>query len=353
MTEPIQPSRTSAPGATAAGNTSRSTPLKFLSPGWFSAVMGWCGLALAWLRAQPLMGEMAGALALLAGAVALLLFLGLAVASTLRLQRYPEVVQADLNHPVRYGFIAALPASLVLLATLAINLSGAELWSELLWWTGCGLHLWVTLWVVSRAWAGNQAGGLQWQGITPLLIVPAVGNVLAPLGGVALGHTEIAAAQYGIGLLLWPMVLALLLVRVASTGLWPERMLPSSFVLLAPPAVVGLSALQLGAPLLLGWVCWGIAIFHLLWVGRLARRVIALPFSLAHWSLSFPLAAVAALTLRLASPGNVLMVLGPALLALASLVILALSLATWRGLRDGSLLAPEPVAMMVNAPAQG
>jgi hypothetical protein len=28
-------------------------------------------------------------------------------------------------------------------------------------------------------------------------------------------------------------------------------------------------------------------------------------------------------------------------------------LATVRGLRDGSLLAPEPVAMMVNAPAQG
>jgi tellurite resistance protein len=198
-------------------------------------------------------------------------------------------------------------------------------------------------------WAGNQAGGLQWPGVTPLLIVPAVGNVLAPLGGVALGHADVAAAQFGIGLLLWPVVLTLLLVRVASSGLWPQQLLPSGFILLAPPAVVGLSALQLGAPLLVGWMCWGIAVFHLLWVGRLMRRIAALPFSAAHWGMSFPLAAMAALTLRLAGSGGLPAVLATALLALASLVIVALTLATWRGLHNGSLLAPEPVAMLTNA----
>jgi tellurite resistance protein len=41
------------------------------------------------------------------------------------------------------------------------------------------------------------------------------------------------------------------------------------------------------------------------------------------------------------------------LLALASLLVAALLLATVRGLRDGSLLAPEPVASIqpVQAPA--
>lgn len=46
-------------------------------------------------------------------------------------------------------------------------------------------------------------------------------------------------------------------------------------------------------------------------------------------------------------------VLGPALLALASLVIAALTLATWRGLRDGSLLQPEPVAAQQPAAPSG
>ncbi|MBK6852815.1 MAG: C4-dicarboxylate ABC transporter [Burkholderiales bacterium] len=333
--------------------SNQKTPLKHLSPGWFSAVMGWAGLALAWLRAGPLMGDMAGALALVAGAVATLGFLLLAGASVMRLQRYPEAVQADLTHPVRYGFVATFPAALILLASLAVALGGPELWSETLWWAGCTLQLVVTLWVLGRVWLGHQAGGLQWPGVTPLLIVPAVGNVLAPLAGVSLGHGDFAAAQFGIGLFLWPLVTALLLVRVANVGLWPERMLPASFVLVAPPAVIGLSAMQLGAPVLLGWMCWGIAVFTLLWVGRLLRRVAAAPFGLAHWSMSFPLAALSGLTLTLAANGGLLKVLGPAVLALTSLVILALTLATWRGLRAGTLLAPETVAVITKEAAPG
>ena len=38
--------------------------LKFLSPAWFSIVMGLSGLALAWRRAVPLMGEPALALSI-------------------------------------------------------------------------------------------------------------------------------------------------------------------------------------------------------------------------------------------------------------------------------------------------
>ena len=40
-------------------------------------------------------------------------------------------------------------------------------------------------------------------------------------------------------------------------------------------------------------------------------------------------------------------VVAPLLLAFASLVILALSMGTVRGLRDGTLLAPEPVAPII------
>jgi tellurite resistance protein len=67
--------------------------------------------------------------------------------------------------------------------------------------------------------------------------------------------------------------------------------------------------------------------------------------------LSFPLAAFAALTLRLAEPGSALAGFAPVALALASLVIAWLVLATLRGLRDGSLLAPEPVATIQPAAA--
>lgn len=325
--------------------TAAAPPLKFLSPAWFSIVMGLCGLALAWLRARPLMGEPAEGVALVLGALAALVFVALAAGTALRLQRHPEAWREDLRHPVRHTFVATLPVSLILLATVAVALAGPSALANGLWWLGSLGQFGVTLWVLSRWWRGNQAGGLQWAVVTPALIVPIVGNVLVPLAGVPLGHVEWSAAQFGVGLLCWPLVLALLLARIAVQGLWPERLMPSVFIVIAPPAVIGLSALQLGAPAVLAWCCWGIALFSFLWAMPQARRVVAQAFSIAHWGLSFPLAAFAGLTLQLATPGaGLLAVLGPILLALTSIVIVGLGLGTVRGLRQGTLLAPEPVA---------
>ncbi len=331
--------------------TAHPTPLKFLGPPWYAVVMGLCGLALAWHRATPLMGEMAGAAALVIGALAALVFAVLAVGTLLRIRRHPEAWAEDLRHPVRHPFVAAMPISLLLLATVSVALRGPDVLAHGLWWLGSVAQLGVTLWVLSRWWKGNVAGGLQWPTVTPALFIPIVGNVLVPLAGVPLGHAHWSAAQFGIGLLFWPVVLVLLLVRVAVAGLWPERLRPAVFILIAPPAVIGLAALQFGAAEGVAWALWGIAIFTFLWAGSQARAIAAQPFALPHWGLSFPLAALAALTLRLATPGSALAVLGPVLLALATLVVCVLVLATVRGLRDGALLAPEPVAAI--QPAAG
>ena len=334
--------------------TTRPPALQHLAPAWFSIVMGLCGLGLAWLRAEPLMGELAGPIAGLIGVAGLCIFSVLAVASLLRLKRHPQAWAGDRAHPVRHVFMAAMPAALLLLATLAWALlrPGREdqpvLYRliDLAWWAG-SVGLWLaTLWTLTRWWRGNQPGGLVWPVFTPALLIPVVGNVIPPLAGLGLGHGDWAMAQFGLGVLFWPVLLTLMLVRVATQGPWPDRLMPSNLILVAPPAVIGLVLLQAGAPAALGWACWGIGLFMLVWVMTQAQRMLAQPFGLPHWGLSFPLAAYTALTLTLARPGNLLMVLGPVLLAATSLVVLGLLLATWRGLRDGTLLAPEPVASL-------
>lgn len=338
-----------------------STPLKYLFPGWYAVVMGLGGLSLAFHRAAGVMGDSAGAAGLVIGALAALVFATLAVATLLRGQRYPEAWAEDRRHPVRHTFIATLPISLLLLATVGVasglHATAAQPAVAALWWLGSLSQLFVTWWVLARWWRGNGPGGLQWAGVTPALFIPVVGNVLAPLAGVPLGFELWATAQFGVGLLFWPVIQVLLAVRVATQGMWPERLLPTAFIFVAPPAVVGLAALQMGAPPWVGWVLWGMAIFTMLWVATLARRIAALPFGMPHWGMSFPLAAMAALTLRVAptagSGAPAVSMLGVALLALAALVIAALTLATLRGLRDGSLLAPEPAAPIVAAPAAG
>ena len=319
-------------------------PLKHLLPGWYATVMGLCGLSLAWHRATPLMGPWAHRVAWLAGRLAAAVFAVLAVATLLRGWRHPQAWAEDPRHPVRHTFIAALPVAILLLATVALALGAPTTSVAPGWWVGSLAQLGVTVWVLARWFKPPKAGGLQWASATPALFIPIVGNVVAPLAGVPLGHAEWSAAQFGIGVLFWPVVLVLIVVRLALQGPWPARMMPATFIIVAPPAVIGLSALQLGAPVLLAWMAWGVALFCLLWAATLLVQIAQLPFGLPHWGMSFPLAALTALTLRLAEPGTPMAALGLALLAATSLVVLALMVGTWHGLRDGSLLAPEPVA---------
>jgi tellurite resistance protein len=322
-------------------STHRVTPLKYLMPGWFSIVMGLAGLSLAWHRGAPLLGQPAHSVSLAIGGVTLAIFAGLAVLSLLRWRLHPQAVHEDLHHPVRHAFWATIPISVLLLATLWVAHAGPNTGARVLWWLGSLAQLAVTVAVTARWWKGNQPGGLVWAAITPALFIPIVGNVLAPLGGVPLGHAEWSAAQFGVGLVFWPVVLVLIMVRKATAGLWPERLLPTGFIHVAPPAVGGLALLQLGAPVLMGWAAWGAALFFLLWAGTQLKRIVALPFGVPHWALSFPLAAFTALTLRLGDGHPALAAFGLLMLAATSTVVLGLLLGTWRGLRRHSLLVPE------------
>lgn len=337
------------------------TPLAHLSPAWFSIVMGLCGLSLAWHRAAPALGAPAWALAGLAGAAALLVFTALTVASLWRWRRHRAAVLDDLHHPVRHAFFAAVPVSLLLLPTVGLALLGTDSAATPLlrglWWAGALLQLAVTAWVMGR-WLGpaHAEPGALWPGITPVLLIAVVGNVVAPLAGVALGYPGWSAAQLGIGVFFWPVVVTLLLVRRIAHSPLPPRLLPAWCILLAPPAVIGLSLLQLGAPLFVVTMLWGVGAFVFLWLLALVPRLHGQRFGLPWWALSFPLAGFATLTGRLAERQTdaVLLQWGAwGLLALTTVVIAGLVLATLRGLWRGELLVAEPAVPAPPAVAAG
>jgi len=322
--------------------------LEYLAPAWFALVMGWSGLAQAWLRAVDVFGDSALGIGLVAAIFAQIIFAVLCMACIVRLQAHPNAVAADLRHPVRHAFMATFPISILLLASLGINLfwgtsSKLDAVLTFAWCLGSVLEIAATVWVVSRWLKGANDGGIQWATFTPVFFIPVVGNVLAPLGGVSIGLEAWATAQFGVGLLLWPVLLALLFIRIAQAGPLPARMTPTWFIAMVPPSIGGLSLLQLDAPLPLAWAMWGIALFTFALVMTQVGTILEQGFGLPHWGMSFPLAAFTSLTLRLsdAPHGAWLRLPGTVLLAITSLLILGLTLNTWRGLRHGHLLVPE------------
>jgi len=221
--------------------------LAHLGPGWYAIVMGLTGLALAWQAAAGLLGPAATTVATAVAVLAALAFALLAGCTVLRGLRHPDAWREDRRHPVRHAFVATLPVSLLLLATVAVALRGPDAIAQALWWAGSLSLVAVTAWVLARWWqpaGAGPAGGpvaASWAGVTPALLIPVVGNVLAPLAGVPLGHVDWATAQFGIGLVFWPVVMALLLARIVAHGMFAERLLPTVFIVVAPPAVSALA----------------------------------------------------------------------------------------------------------------
>lgn len=313
--------------------------LVFLGPAWFAVVMGLCGLSLAWWRATPLFGDAALGASLVIAVLAASVFAVMSVASVWRAIMFPKALAEDFRHPVRHPFVAAIPVALLLLATVAQALLGAAPWIKALWMIGAAGQFLATVWVLAR-WL--VPGAFVWTSITPVVFIPIVGNVLTPLAGMPLGLPSWAAGQFAVGLVFWPILLTMLVVRIGMQGLWPQRLLPATFISVAPAAVIGLSLLQMGAPQAVAWGCWGVAFFFLCWSLSVVPRLAGQPFGIAFWGLSFPLAAFASLTLTLAaSAAPAFQWLAVAVLSAVSLVITGLVIGTVRGLRQGYLLVPE------------
>ena len=322
--------------------------LEHLSPVWFVPVMGWCGLAQAWLRASDLGEGLTTVLATLAGSVALGIFVVVSVLSLVRWSKYPSAVAIDIQHPVRHPFLATIPISIMLLASLGVAMfwnasESLDTGLRLVWAGGSLLEVAATVWVTARWLKTKEAGGPSWNAITPILFIPVVGNALAPIAGLSIGLEPWAMAQFGLGLFLWPVMQTLLVVRWVHVGPMPPRMVPALFIMVVPPSIVGLDLLLMGVALPWIWCMWGIGAFFLALALTQIPSLRSLPFGMPHWGMSFPIAAFTILTLRLAALSDCgwLVFPGYALLAVTSLLVLWLSFATLRGLLNGSLLAPE------------
>jgi tellurite resistance protein len=321
--------------------------LEYLAPAWFAMVMGWCGLSLAWLRATDVFGDTALGLGLVGAIFALLIFVLLCVSCVVRLTYHPNAVAADMRHPMRHAFMATLPLSVMLLAGIGVSLfwntsRSLDTLLTFAWMVGSVLELAASVWVISRWLNTPDNGGLQWAAFTPVFFIPVIGNVLAPMAGVTLGLEAWATAQFGIGLLLWPVLQTMLFIRLAQAGPLPALMSPSIFITIVAPSIIGLCVFQLDAPLSLAWGSWGIGLFCLALSLTQVRTIFEQPFGLPHWAMSFPMAAFTTLTLRMSQEhgGSWLQLPATLLLAVTSLLILGLTLGTWRGLRHGHLLVP-------------
>jgi tellurite resistance protein len=272
---------------TEAAAPQPQTRLQHFPIAWFAMIMGLTGLSLAWHKAEGILhlGIVPSPWLLL---LATGLFVLLAVVYSLKIIRFNAAASKEWAHPVRMHFVPAVSISLILLSIAWLPVSAP--YSRLLWLVGVVLHLFLTLYVIGQ-WMHHSK--FEIVHLNPAWFIPVVGNILVPIAGVVHAPPEVSWFFFSIGIVFWPVLLTIILYRVIFHVSLPERLMPTLFILIAPPAVGFISYLRLTGEIdAFANVLYYSALFFTLLLFSQLRRFTNLKFFLSWWAYSFPLAAI-------------------------------------------------------------
>ena len=305
----------------------------------FATAMGSSGLAIAWQQAGAVLG-LPAQIGLVLQWWALALFVAIALGYLAKLVRHPDAVRHEFAHPVRLNFFPAISISLLLLATaFAATLPG---FARGMWMVGAALHLGFTL-IVMSSWIHHTRYDIKHA--NPAWFIPVVGNVIVPVAGIGFAPAGVSWFFFSIGLVFWMVLLTIVMYRLFFHEPLPERLTPTLFILIAPPAVAFVAWLKLNGGQIdaFAQILYNVALFLTLLLAANALRFFRLPFFLSTWAYSFPLAAITIATLIMAGQGGgfFLVALAGVLLAVLSVVLLLLTIRTFQAMLRGELCVPE------------
>ncbi len=348
--------------------------LRGLHPGWFGAVMGTAILAVAAFdnpgdvrslrQGMRAVGDVFALLAYLLAAILLVAYLA-------RWLRHRDAALADLRHPVLGALYGTFPGGLLVLAVMTSVVGPSLLPDRAITPTVATLAIagGVLALAISVAFGYLLfVGDLSHTSVNGGWFIPPVVTIIIPMALTPLmPHTSAGTARlllalgyacYGMGLLLFLLVLGLLHDRLVLHPLPAAALAPSLWIGLGPLGVGALGLLtlahagaqvfgtsadavvtisQLAATGLWGFGLWWLAAAALL----LARylRTGPLPFGLGWWAFTFPLGAytVATITLARAWHTGAMEAVGARLFVLLAVAWLVVATRTLRGVLTGQV----------------
>lgn len=317
-----------------------SNKLEFFPVSFFSTIMGLAGYTLVWMEAETLGMYPVNPTEIFA-ALSVALFLVLLAAYALKTLRHPDKVAAEINHPVMMSFLPTVSISLILIGTCLAT------WTPRLafavWALGAIGQLILTLFIVNR-WIHQEH--FEIHHINPAWFIPVVGNILVPLAGVQYAPLEVSWFFFSIGILFWLVLLTIIMYRVIFHQPLEQNLIPTLFILIAPPAAGFVAYLNIAGELdNFARFLYYSALFLTLLMFTQSPRFLRLPFALSWWAYSFPLAAMTVATLLMyeeSGGAKVFLVLGYALHLIVTLVIVLLLYKTFIAASQGRICIPPP-----------
>lgn len=257
----------------------------------FATTMGLSGLAIISHKMEWLLGS-EGMVSLLLTFGTLAIYILILGTYTLKSLKYPQAVLADWRHPIKISFFPAASVSLLLLGATFFPIN--ERISFFLWATGTFFQFILSMSII-LSWINHERYEVVHS--TPAWFIPAVGNVIVPVIGVQHASMELSWFFFASGLLFWGILLVLIMNRLIFHNPLPEKLLPTLFILLSPPAIGFVSYIQLTGELdTFGRLIYYWAAFFFLLLCSQLHKMMRIKFAMSWWAYTFPLAAFTSAT---------------------------------------------------------
>lgn len=264
-----------------------SERIKNFPVSFFSVVMGISGFAIASQKMHDA-GFISGILAESALYLALALFIIFVFLYSSKIIFFRGDFYKEIQNPVKLSFLPSFSISLLLLSVgfLAYNKNI----SFCFWIAGSFIHFFMTLFVMSE-WITQKR--FEIHHFSPAWFIPVVGNILVPVSGVSLGQLQVSWFFFSIGIVFWIIFFTVFIYRIIFHHPMPEKLIPTFFILIAPPAVGYISYVKLtGAGDSFSNVLFFTAVFLALLLIFNFRMFLKIKYYLSWWAYSFPVSAL-------------------------------------------------------------
>ncbi len=266
--------------------------IKYFSVSFFSIILGMAGFTIAFQKSEQIL-KMPFNLSLSILILTSALFGIIALIYVLKIILFSDEVKVEFNNPVKLSFFPTFSISLLLLsiAFLSVNL----FISKYLWIAGTIIHFILTIKVIS-IWI--QQTKFEIKHMNPSWFIPAVGNILVPVAGVSFFSLEISWFFYSIGLFLWIILLVIFFNRIIFHSPLPRKLIPTLFILIAPPAVGFISLVKLtGEASEFSKILYYFGLFLVFLLFSQIKIFRKIKYYLSWWAYSFPISAITIATI--------------------------------------------------------
>lgn len=311
----------------------RDFPISFLA-----IALGLIGLSLAHQKLEPLLPQelrFSPLTFLFSSLISLIIIL---IYST-KLILHTKEALSEYNHPIKRNFFPIL-AKLFLISSIILLPSDRSL-SFYLWVVGVILQSLFSLSILS-GWINKQ--GFKTEHLNPSWFIPVVGSIIVPIAGVSHADAQINWFFFSLGLMWWALLFVVIINRMIFHNPIPQRLMPTLFILFAPPAIGFISYIRLTGTLdPIAMVLYHMSLSLFLLILFQAPILSRLKFYLSWWAYSFPLVAIVVATLLMYHESGCAFFkdMAIALFSLLTLAILMLIYKTSRAIQKKRLCVPD------------